>query len=145
MPNPAFIQEKEAALREIFQKLAAAAVYLFGSAARETTGPLSDLDFGLLLGPPHTPASYHERRLEATTALMRLFQAGRVDVVILNTAPPLLRLRVIEGGALILDSDPKKRVTFEARTIQAFCDTQPLRRAYDQALLDAIRRGRFYG
>ena len=137
--------EKEEGVAVLCRRLGVKAAYLFGSAARGETGPLSDLDVGLLLDASPAGRSDHDLRLEATAQLMHLFHAPRVDVVILNAASPLMRFRVIQQGRLLFDRDPKARIAFEAKTIRDFCDTQPLRRTYDQQLLRAIRSGRFYG
>lgn len=138
-------QEMLDRIRVLCRQMGVAVAYLFGSAARGTRGPLSDVDLALLLDSTHTPSSRFAQRLEITTHLTHLLRAPRVDVVILNDAPPLLQFRVIQQGQVLFERDPQDRVTFEARAIQRYCDTQPLRRHYGQALLTAIRTGRFYG
>src|SRR3954469_1067131 len=73
-------------LREFFEADAhgAAAVYLFGSAARGTAGADSDVDIGLLLANP-PPPTLDGQSFDVADALERAL-GRRVDVVLLNTA-----------------------------------------------------------
>ncbi len=97
--------------------------YLFGSRARGDAGPRSDVDVAVSLDPDTDAFDFRLRLLER---LMRLLRTDRVDLVILNTAPILLRQRVVRDGRVVKD-DPVARVRFEARTISEYLDTQHLR------------------
>ena len=113
--------------------------YLFGSAARGQLGPGSDLDVAILLR--HPPG--------ATLAGQRLGLAGeieqatsrRVDLVILNQAPPDLVHRVLRDGRLVLERDKAARMRFEVRARNEFFDLQPLLRRYRATVLAKVRGG----
>lgn len=64
----------------------AAAVYLFGSVARDTARADSDVDVGVLFAKPPAP-TLEGQPFDLAEALERLV-GGPVDVVVLNTAPP---------------------------------------------------------
>ncbi len=90
---------------------AAAAVYLFGSHAREEAGPRSDVDVAVLfnrppsatlMGPQLTLAGELEQQLGTP-----------VDLIVLNTAPADLVHRVLRDGDLLIDRDPSLRIRFE--------------------------------
>jgi predicted nucleotidyltransferase len=120
-----------------------AVAYLFGSAAREDTSALSDIDVGVLLADhPHNLLRYRARLIED---LSRALEGRAVDVVLLDEALPALAARVIREGQLLLCRDDVRRVRFEVRALRRDFDTAPLRQIYDRTLANAIRQGRFYG
>lgn len=86
-------------------------VFLFGSYARDKANALSDVDFALLLASEIRPEKYLDYRLRYATAAMQALRDERVDVVILNTAPPLLAHEVIKGRVLFARS-PEARVKY---------------------------------
>jgi uncharacterized protein len=104
------------------------AVYVFGSVARETASPDSDVDVAVLFdripartlaGPRFTLEGDLERALER-----------RVDLAVLNDAPVDLRTRVLRDGRLILDRDRSARIAFEVRTRNEAFDLAPILAAY---------------
>src|SRR4051794_37221982 len=87
------------------------AVYLFGSVARGTAGPASDVDVAVLFNdpPPHTldgPRFTIESDLEGAVQ-------ARVDLVVLNDAPVDLSIRVLRHGRLLVDRNRSARIAFE--------------------------------
>jgi uncharacterized protein len=128
---------------EIFEKLARqyglAAVYAFGSMGRQalerasagegfSNPPESDLDIGILPKPGRRVSA--RERVELAAALEDLFNVRRVDLVVLNEAPPFLALEVVRGE-LLLATDEDFEAEFELYV---------LRRAGDQAPLERERR-----
>jgi predicted nucleotidyltransferase len=105
-----------------------AAAYLFGSTARGTARPGSDIDIGVLYRDEPPPGleglAFH---LEA--ALEELLHLP-VQVVVLNHAPVDLAKRILRDGKLLLDRDHSHRVRFEVRTRQEFWDLEPYLRQY---------------
>jgi predicted nucleotidyltransferase len=63
------------------------AVYLFGSVARGTEGPLSDVDVAILLAEPIDAADASGLAVEYTTAVLGTLGTDEASVVLLNTAP----------------------------------------------------------
>jgi len=113
----------ERRLREFFEARSEAegiaAAYLFGSVARGTAGPRSDVDVGVLYsGEP--PKGLDAFRLEGE--IEDLLDVP-VQVVTLDTAPPDLVHRVLLGK-LLVDRDPSRRVRFEVRAHNEFFDIQ---------------------
>jgi predicted nucleotidyltransferase len=127
--DPAAIERQ---LRDFFaargeaEKIAAA--YLFGSVARGTAGPRSDVDVGVLYeeDPPHTLAGLG---LDLEGDLERLLGLP-VQVVVLNRAPVDLVVRVLRDGRLLLDRDRSRRIRFEVRSRNEFWDLEPVLRLY---------------
>jgi predicted nucleotidyltransferase len=122
----AIIQTTQDVLSQHAHELTAA--YLFGSVARDTAGPRSDVDLALLYKrPPETGLAGlgFELAFELEQKLKR-----RVDVVVLNHASPDLVHRVLRDGVLVLEIDRSARVAFEVRSRAQYFDLAPLRRRY---------------
>ena len=96
--------------------------YLFGSAARGEERASSDLDIAVLFATLPDP-----RDLERLIAELQGTGRLRVDLVVLNTAPPLLAHEVIARGRLLVCGDQDERVRFEVRAIARYLDTGHLR------------------
>lgn len=109
--------------------------YLFGSRARGTARPGSDVDVAVLLAEEADVAA---RQLELTAAL-----GDGVDVVILNRAPVALGYRVLRDGVLLVRRDERARVEHWARTVDRYLDTAPLRRTLDAGLRHRLQEHRF--
>jgi len=73
--------------------------YLFGSQARETQSPMSDIDVGLLVDKDRTDDSGYGYQAGLTADIMSLLRTKAVDVVLLNDAPPLLAHRVVRTAS----------------------------------------------
>ena len=136
----------EERLREHFRARAAAegtegiaAAWLFGSVARGTARPDSDVDVGVLFreDPPLTLAGYHFD-LEADLQELLLLP---VQLVVLNRAPVDLAFRVLRDGKLLVNQDPSRRIRFEVRTHNEYWDMEPYWRLYrkERGALDRHR------
>ena len=89
-------------------------LYLHGAHARGTLGTLSDLDLAVLDKPSTCSGERHGEHLA-------MFQtaSGRedLDLVILNTAGPMIRDRAVHHGRLVYAHSELQRIQFKARTI----------------------------
>ena len=104
------------------------AAYLFGSRARGTARPSSDVDLAVLLrSRPVGRLSNVAREFEASVE--RVVRRP-VEVVVLNTAPADLVHRVLRDGILVLDRDRPTRIRFEVQSRNEYFDLAPLRRLY---------------
>lgn len=106
------------------------AAWLFGSVARGTARPDSDVDVGVLYreAPPRTLEGIGrvfglEEDLGAATGLP-------VQVVNLNGASVDLIVRVLRDGKLLVDRDPLRRIGFEVASRNEFWDLEPYLRLY---------------
>jgi uncharacterized protein len=101
-----------------------AAVYLFGSVAAGRDTSTSDVDLGILYESP--PASTLDAGpLDLEGDLER--RLGRaVHLVVLNTAPADLRIRVLRAEHLLVERNRSARIRFEVATRNEFFDLEPM-------------------
>ncbi len=119
------------------------AAYLFGSQARGEAGSLSDVDVAVWLrGVPSVSESHH-RHLALIGAAASALKSDEVQVVVLNTAPPLLAHRVLRDGRLLVDRDPRARVRSETAVILEYLDTIPLRSELSRGLAHRMADGSY--
>lgn len=111
--------------------------YLFGSAAKGAAQPHSDLDIAVYVSDERPAPSPFGYAADLAAALMTSLGAQRVDVVLLNEAPPLLHHRVLRDGIRILARDLRATTTREGRALSRYCDYVP-----QLAKIDAAHRAR---
>jgi hypothetical protein len=99
--------------------------YLFGSSATGAARAHSDVDVAVYLGDPRPPSSPFGYAADLAAALMAALGTNRVDVVVLNDAPPLLYHRVLRDGRRILSRDPRATTTREGYALSRYCDWVP--------------------
>ncbi len=104
--------------------------YIFGSLAKKTANKLSDIDIAIFIDEKKINENdfRYGYQAELLTDLMKLLRTKKVDLVILNSAPPLLRHRVIYYGELIYSAGEKERIRFQVDTINRYMDYKMLRK-----------------
>lgn len=118
-----------------------AAVYLFGSVARGTARPDSDLDIGLVFRKRGATALDHHRLIGDLASRLESVSGGRpIDLVVLESQGPLFRHQVLLEGRLIHEGDRDRRIAFEAETCVRAIDFRPTYDIATRGRLDAIRR-----
>lgn len=127
-------------VRERFEREADVLVaYLYGSRARGTAGPLSDVDVAVLL---RQNSDLFQRRLDLIAALAEVVGSDAADVVVLNEAPVALAYRVLRDGELLFSRDERARIGHRVRVVDHFLDMAPMRRMYSEGLRHRLREGR---
>jgi predicted nucleotidyltransferase len=102
--------------------------YLFGSVARATDRPASDVDVAILLRSEPT-GELDGMRFSVEGDLERA-SGRRCHVVLLNSAPPDLVHRVLRDGLPLVDRDPATRLVFEVRARNEYFDLLPVLERY---------------
>lgn len=105
-------------------------VVLFGSRAKGTARPSSDVDLGFIS---------NEDWLDLTNECVRLLRTDRVDVVDLARASPLLAMAVTRYGRPLHEGEPAAWASFSSLSLRRYCDTAKLRRLREKGIRDYIR------
>lgn len=100
------------------------AVYLFGSYARGTSGPLSDIDLCVIGN-----LSLKEER----DALSEL--SDNLDISFFNRLPIYIKIRVFKEGKMLIVNDKEAIDRRKFQTIQEYLDFMPLINKYIREVL----------
>jgi predicted nucleotidyltransferase len=143
--GPAIVVDDQARARvaAALDRTGVAAAYLFGSQARGSAGPLSDVDLAVWADPALGPDERLDLRLELIGAAEQALGTDQLDLVILDDASPVLRHRAWRDGQVLVDRDPLTRVRQQARALVEYLDTQPLRDELDRGLRRRLADGSF--
>ena len=114
-----------------------AAVYLFGSQAREDAGPGSDIDLAVLTLGSLDPVERWKLQEDLAAQAHK-----NVDLVDLRRASTVMRVQVLRDSRLLADVQPVVRAAFEASALSAYARLNEERR---EILNDVATRGRVYG
>lgn len=99
--------------------------YLFGSTVTGGAQPHSDIDVAVYVDESRLDDSGYGYQAELTSVLMSALGTNRLDVVILNKAPPLLYHRVLRDGMRVFARDLAKTTTREGDALSRYCDFVP--------------------
>lgn len=118
-----------------------AAVYLFGSVARDQARADSDIDLGVLFKTPGATALEHHRLLGDLASRVESVSDGRpLDLVVLENQGPLFRHQVLLEGGLVYEGDRGRRIDFESETYTRAFDFRPTYELAPRGRISAIRR-----
>lgn len=109
-------------LNKIFKENQVVLAYLFGSTAKGTTTPLSDIDIAVLFSARVKKDDYFDKRLKLASEIDKALKTGKTEVLALNQAPPLLKHRAVYYGISIYASDARLKRIFELRVLQEYED-----------------------
>ncbi len=112
--------------------------YLFGSTARDRAQRHSDIDVAVVVDEGRISESSFGYRAELTTVLMAGLGTDRIDLVILNRAPPLLYHRVLRDGVRVLARDLRATTGREGRALSRYCDYLPQLEKVDRIGLEPL-------
>ena len=102
-------------IRQTLAPLNPAAVYVFGSTAKDRARRDSDLDLAILSEHVISP----EDLLEAKTRLSEIIRRD-VDLIDLSSANTVLRKEVLSGGRLLYALNAVQRANFEMYTLSDY-------------------------
>jgi predicted nucleotidyltransferase len=126
-------------LKPIFKKYPVEVAYLFGSAAKRRTGPLSDLDIAVLFNYSVPEKQQQRLRYDIQNQIgAKLKMYEKVDVVPLNLAQPLLEREVVYDGKIIYNKNDAIRAHYEATAIGRWLDWKWYDDQFDRAILERL-------
>ena len=116
------------------------ALYVFGSAAHGKETAESDIDIAVLINDRKKGVKTYESLAKTYYAASPRLSSRPVDIVILNTASPFLKHRIIKTGKVLLDRNRKLRVRFTANAIIEYLDYKPIEDIFLKAVAARFRR-----
>jgi len=117
-------------------------VFLFGSHASDQATASSDLDLALLLSTDVTPDRYLEYRATYTRRIADALHDERIDLVILNTASPLLRHEAVKGR-ILFERSPQARVEYIVDVQRKYLDLKPFYAIDQEYMRQRLKDGTF--
>lgn len=108
--------------------------YLFGSCARDVRHAHSDVDIAVFVDPESLDTPGFGYTAALTSVLMSGLGTDRIDVVVLNQAPPLMYHRVLRDGIRVLSRDLRATTIREGKAISRYCDYVPQLAKIDAAM-----------
>jgi len=119
---------------------------MFGSRARGTAGPLSDVDVAVMFPESLDDYARFRRRLRLMVELSAILGTDDVDVAVLNDVPITLGYRVFRDGIMLQCRDDTAFVKAKASIISQYLDFLPslersTRRFFRLAVEGKLSRG----
>jgi hypothetical protein len=99
--------------------------YLHGSQATGRAQTHSDIDVAVYVDESRVPGGGYGYAAELTAHLMSALGTNRIDVAVLNRAPPVLYHRVLRDGRRVLARDLRATTTREGYALSRYCDFVP--------------------
>jgi hypothetical protein len=115
--------------------------YLFGSQVRGNIGKLSDIDIAVFLDDRIDPLQCRLRLIEY---ISKSIGAPKVDLIVLNSATPLLTHQVIKNGVVVKENK-RNRIGFEMESLQKYLDTEYLRNTQLSYMRQHLKEGTYFG
>jgi uncharacterized protein len=112
--------------------------YLFGSQASGNTGPMSDIDLGILFSEN---VDIQQVSSEIAHRISKVVHGKPVEIVSLKKAPVELAYAVIAQGVCIYRLSEVERIEFEAQVLGRYGDYLPVLRAMRQDILEGEKYG----
>jgi uncharacterized protein len=110
---------KAAAARSLEENPRVVFAYVFGSLARGTPMPFSDMDIAVYVSEGSDLVS---EKLALLGKLIDDLQTDDLDLVLLNTAPLPLQARVLRDKEVLVDRKPHVRHCFESLVTRKYLD-----------------------
>jgi len=125
-------------LENLFSQYPVIVAYLYGSVARNESGPLSDVDMAILLEDTLSKQERFDLRLRLTVELVSRLKMSQVDLIVLNDAPVYLQFEVIKANQVLYCRDEIARIRYEAKTMSFYLDRKYYDERHSQILLEQI-------
>jgi predicted nucleotidyltransferase len=128
------------ALRDLLNRDSRIAFALvFGSTARGTLHPFSDMDVAVGLS---AGVSLDTRETGALVSDLEQAAGRPIDLIFLHEAPPALAYRIFRDGVTLVERDHRAFVDRKARAVLEYLDFQPFENIAIKGALEAAARGR---
>jgi hypothetical protein len=118
----------EETIKNILKKQGVSLGYLFGSQARGTAGPMSDIDVAVIFPYNLDEKNQAEKIENIRSKIQHEFNTNYVDVINLSqNNNPALCYNIVFGGKVLLAEDLDLKTRLELKVVRDYEDTKCLR------------------
>lgn len=94
--------------------------YLFGSMAKGKAGRLSDVDIAIFVDERLEKNKRNNLQLKILPDLIALLNTDKIDVVVMNELPILMKYNIIKNGIILKDDEERAKI--EAKILSEYLD-----------------------
>jgi len=95
--------------------------YLFGSVAKGKEGKLSDVDIAIFFDESLSKKEIFNLQLKLMSELTSILKTDKIDLIVMNNAPLLLKYNIIKHGKILKD-EIETKVMVESRILSDYLD-----------------------
>ena len=95
--------------------------YLFGSVAKGKEGSLSDIDIAVSIDESLNKKERFKLQLKLISGLTNIMKTDRIDLIVMNDAPLLLKYNIIKHGKILKD-DIETKIRVESGILSNYLD-----------------------
>lgn len=117
-----------------------AAAYLFGSVARGSAGPESDVDIGIVYSDSRARAQHPRVAAELSVEIGKALACDLIDLVDLEAQGSIFCHQVLCEGRRLYESERDRRIDFESGVIIRALDFRPTYELATRGKPAALRR-----
>ena len=114
------------------------ALYAFGSLAKNSLKPLSDLDFGFLIDSRLNKRQRSDKHLALIGLFTDTLKTEEIDVINMRDAPHRIAFQILKTGTLLFCRDRLALTDFREVVIQSYLDFKYAMNAFDAVFLRGI-------
>lgn len=114
------------------------ALYAFGSLAKNSLKPLSDLDFGFLIDSRLNKRQRSDKHLALIGLFTDTLKTEEIDVINMRDAPHRIAFQILKTGTLLFCSDKLALTDFREVMIKSYLDFKHAINAFDAVFLRGI-------
>jgi len=94
--------------------------YLFGSMAKGRAGRLSDVDIAIFIDERLERNKRNDLQLKILSDLIALLNTDKIDIVVMNELPILMKYNIIKNGIILKDDEERAKI--EAKILSEYLD-----------------------
>lgn len=114
------------------------ALFSFGSLAKDTLKPLSDLDFGVLLSKRMDKKVCIDKHLKLVGVFIDSLKTEEVDLINMNQAPVHINFQILKIGQLLICNDRCSLIDYHEQIVRSYLDFKFVRDEFDSLFLKGV-------
>ena len=96
-------------------------VYFFGLVAKENEGSLSDIDIAVFIDESFNKKERFKLQLKLRLGLTNIMKTDKINLIVMNDAPLLLKYNIIKYGKILKD-DIETKIRVESGILSNYLD-----------------------